>query len=60
MMGIEENDNNFLVKAMKGITEATSKRSYVKPTYIQESEVYHSICIPNMMRAIHMAHELGL
>ena len=45
---------------MKGITEATLKRTYIKPTYIEESEVYHSICIPNMIRAIHMAHELGL
>ena len=35
-------------------------RKFVKPTYLEESIFYHGICLPNMMKAIIMAFDLGL
>ena len=49
-----------MLDAMSHLLEATESREFKKPTYVQESEVYHRICIPNMIRGIHQAIEQGL
>ena len=60
MQGFAENDKDFLLKSMAHLVEATENRVFKKPTYIEESECYHRICIPNMIRALHQAYEQGL
>ena len=45
---------------MKNFIEANNTREFKKPTYLEESITYHTECLPNMIKAVSMAIELGL
>ncbi len=58
---IEENDLDYLNQSMKYFVDASQNRKeFKKPSYIEESLVYHSIAIPNLIHAFSMAYELGI
>jgi hypothetical protein len=60
LKGLEENDTNYMDYWMKEFILVTKTRKFEKPSYLQESVVYHSLYLKNMIRAIGMAMELGL
>jgi len=58
---IEENDLDYLYQSMKNFVDASQgRKEFKKPSYLEESLVYHSISIPNLINAFSMAYELGL
>jgi hypothetical protein len=57
---IEENDLHYLDQNMLLLINANKNRVFKKPTYIEESIAFHSICIPNLINSISMLYELGL
>jgi len=50
--GLEENDSNYLDYAMKNFIK--------KPTYMEESQTYHTEYLTNMIKAMSRIYELGL
>lgn len=57
---LEENDLDYLDYNMAGLVKANKSRQFKKPTYLEESETYHSICIPNMINAFSSLYDAGL
>ncbi len=58
---IEENDLDYLNESMKHFVDSSQgRKEFKKPSYLEESLVYHSISIPNLINAFSMAYELGL
>jgi hypothetical protein len=60
LKGLEENDTDYMDYWMKEFLQVTKSRKFEKPSYLQESVVYHSLYLKNMIRALGMAIELGL
>jgi hypothetical protein len=60
LKGLEENDTNYMDYWMRELINVTKTRKFEKPSYLQESVVYHTLYLKNMIRALGMAVELGL
>lgn len=61
MKAIEENDLDYLYQSMKSFVDASQcRKEFKKPSYLEESIVYHKVAIPNLINAFSMAYELGL
>lgn len=56
---LEENDLEYLNYAISEFIDSVYNRKFTKPSYIDESDVYHSMAIPNILNAFCMAYELG-
>ena len=50
---IEENDMDYLYETMRNFVDSFHKRkSFKKPSYLEESLVYHSMSIPNLINSL--------
>jgi hypothetical protein len=58
---VEENDMDYLYESMSNLVEAFHyRKTFSKPSYLEESLVYHRMSIPNLINSLSMAYELGL
>ncbi|CAD8127197.1 unnamed protein product [Paramecium sonneborni] len=60
LQGIEQNDYKYLKYAAKLFIQSNKQRVFHKVSYIEESLIYHSQYLPNLIKAVAQAYELGL
>eukprot|EP00340_Litonotus_pictus_P005835 CAMPEP_0170523182 /NCGR_PEP_ID=MMETSP0209-20121228/8611_1 /TAXON_ID=665100 ORGANISM="Litonotus pictus, Strain P1" /NCGR_SAMPLE_ID=MMETSP0209 /ASSEMBLY_ACC=CAM_ASM_000301 /LENGTH=726 /DNA_ID=CAMNT_0010811129 /DNA_START=418 /DNA_END=2601 /DNA_ORIENTATION=- len=60
LKAMEESDDDHLHHSMILLIESTMDRQFKKPSYLDESNIYHSIIIPNTIKAFSYAFEVGL
>ncbi|CAK56127.1 unnamed protein product (macronuclear) [Paramecium tetraurelia] len=60
LQGIEQNDYKYLKYAAKLFIQSNKQRVFNKVSYIEESLIYHSQYLPNLIKAVAQAYELGL
>ena len=59
LRALEENDLDYLRNSMKAFILATTTRIFKKPSYIEESKIYHSMAIRNIIGSASLLYDSG-